>query len=353
MKNLVINTPIPYNVKVGNGFLKKSGELIKLVSHEGAKVAILTDNNVGDIYGETIKQSLNNAGFQVYYYVFPAGESSKSFEQVMEITSWLVENQFTRSDLIVALGGGVVGDLAGFVASIYLRGIDFVQIPTTFLATIDSSVGGKTGINIPEGKNLVGAFWQPRLVLIDSDTFETLKQEDYISGVAEAIKYGCIWDKSLFERLSSKDWQKHNLNEVILTCVDIKRIVVEQDEKESGLRGILNFGHTVGHAIEKLSDYTIPHGYGVAIGMVVAARAGETQGITLKGTSEQIASTLKEYGLPTSTSYSAKQIATACMGDKKRKGDHINFITIPEIGSSQLTKISINNLEDFIAGGLN
>lgn len=351
MQTINVKASKNYDVIISEGILSRSGNITKEKLGQFAKVAIITDSNVAPLYFDTVANSYKSKSTKVFRYIFKAGESAKSIENVMGIINWLIDNSFTRNDLVVALGGGVCGDLAGFVASIYLRGISFIQIPTTFLAAIDSSVGGKTAVNIPAGKNLVGTFWQPSLVLCDIKTFDTLSPSILSEGTAEAIKYGCIWDKALFNSFKEKDWQD-NISEIVKTCVNIKAEIVAIDERESGLRQILNFGHSIAHAIEKLSNLKISHGNAVAIGMVFVTRSTEKSGLTKKGTTKSIVSLLEKHELPTTTDFSAEELATACLSDKKRQGNSINFVTIKAIGEYEITNISNDILADFIRRGL-
>ena len=294
-------------------------------------------------------QQLKDAGYPVCKFVFPHGEESKTLETVINVYDFLSAHGITRSDLIIALGGGVVGDLAGFAASSWLRGLDFIQVPTTFLAMIDSSVGGKTGVDIPQGKNLVGAFWQPKLVVCDPDTLDTLPEATFSDGVAEAIKYGAILDSDLFSLLESKNLQEH-LEEVISRCVDLKREVVEQDERDKGIRQWLNFGHTLGHAVETYSDFTLTHGRGVAIGMVMISEACEKAGITPKGTAKRISDCCRRYGLPVSTDAPLATLCETCMQDKKRAGSKISLVILEKIGKAALYPVEAEKLHSFLAG---
>lgn len=351
MELIQVNTGKPYQVKIGEGLLAAVGAELKQLNTRYSRVAVIADSNVAPLYSARVCESIGAEGYSVLSFTFPAGESSKSMDTAMEIISWLTDSSFTRGDLLVALGGGVTGDLVGFIASIYLRGVDYVQIPTTLLAAIDSSVGGKTAVNIPQGKNLVGSFWQPRLVLCDTATFFTLPENIFTDGVAEAIKYGCIWDKALFEALSNPGWRNSSLEQVVARCVAIKAEVVAQDERDKGLRQILNFGHTVGHTVEKLSGFGVSHGSAVAIGMCVIARCGEAAGLTAPGTEAAIEAALRSYHLPTRLEYGIPQVAAACLGDKKREGDSINLITIPEIGKWAITPLPVERLEEFLKEG--
>ena len=343
-----IQTGNAYNVNIDRDILKNCGDMIKAIPQQKySRIAIVTDDNVAPLYLSAVRASIESAGFDVFEFIFPNGEASKNMNQAMEIAGFLSDNSFTRRDLIVALGGGVTGDLSGFVASIYQRGIDYVQIPTTFLAAIDSSVGGKTAVNIPQGKNLIGAFWQPRLVICDINTLSTLSSEVFADGTSEAIKYGCIYDASLFELIENGEL-KEKLAEVIIRCVQIKAEVVALDEKDNAIRQILNFGHTVGHAVEKLSGFAVSHGKAVAIGMSIISKAGEKSGLTAMGTSEKIDKILSENALPISHEYSTTDICKACLGDKKREANSINFIMLSKIGKSFVHPVATKNLNEFL-----
>ncbi|MDL2233478.1 3-dehydroquinate synthase [Ruminococcaceae bacterium OttesenSCG-928-L11] len=350
MAEIAVNAKIPYRVLVGQDILHTLGERIGALPHQRYhQVMVISDSNVAPLYMGQVQAALATCGLDFHPYVFPAGEASKAFSVAADIISALSGKGFGRKDLIIALGGGVTGDLSGFVAAIYQRGIDYIQIPTTFLAAIDSSVGGKTAVNIPEGKNLAGAFWQPRLVLCDIRTLDTLPEDTLIDGVAEAIKYGCIRDKALFEALAAGN-RGYDLQQVIGECIAIKADIVAQDERDNGLRQILNFGHTAGHAIEKLSHFAISHGKAVGIGMVMAARAGEARGITQAGTAEQIARALQSNGLPTEAPYSVDDIARECLGDKKRESDCIHMILPEAIGRARIVPVPTNELAAFYRG---
>ena len=263
------------------------------------------------------------------------------------MVEFMAEKGLTRNDLVVALGGGVCGDMAGFAAAIYLRGIDFVQIPTSLLAQVDSSVGGKTAVDLPQGKNLCGAFHQPVLVLIDPNTLDTLTPHFFSDGMAEVIKTGCIKFASLFEK-TEKQNAKDIIDDIIFECVSIKAGVVERDEKEHGERALLNFGHTSGHAIEKLHNFTtISHGEAVGIGMVMITKAGEANGITEEGTCKRIANVLKKYNLMTEDSNTLQDIIACMNADKKRTADSINFVLLSKIGESFTQKIKNEDIPKF------
>lgn len=350
MKTIAVKTGRPYQIQIEDGLLRRFPELLADVyGNRKPALAIVTDDTVDALYGEPLCRQLADAGYPVCKFAFAHGEDSKTLETVSRVYDFLAANSITRSDVILAPGGGVVGDLAGFAASSWLRGIDFVQVPTTFLAMIDSSVGGKTGVDIPQGKNLVGAFWQPSLVVCDPHTLRTLPEETFADGVAEAIKYGAILDGDLFELLESGDLQEH-LEAVISRCVDLKREVVEQDERDKGVRQWLNFGHTLGHAVEAYTNFELPHGRGVAIGMVMICEACEKAGITPKGTAARIADCCRRYGLPVSTDAPLEILCKSCMGDKKRTGSKISLVVLEKIGKAALYPVEAEKLYSFLAG---
>ena len=342
-----IDTARPYQVHVGTFLLEQAGPLVRATAG-GSRAVIVTDTNVGPLYQMPVKQSLEAAGYTVSVCTFEAGEAHKRAETYINILEFVAEHELSRSDVIVALGGGVVGDVAGFVAATYMRGCKFVQIPTSLLAMVDSSVGGKTGVDLPYGKNLVGAFHQPIAVLIDPDTLSTLSDKFICDGMAEVIKYGCIKDAKFFQNLADTNALDH-IEDVIETCVSIKRDVVNRDEKEKGERMLLNFGHTLGHSIEKLYNFKgITHGMAVAIGMVLIAKAGENQGITESGTADEITAVCHKYGLPTTDKASFAEMANAAKNDKKASGNSINLVLLNKIGDSFTQKIELDKLKDFI-----
>lgn len=346
MKKLRVEVGKGYDIFIQKGILNDCGGYIKTVS-QAKKVCVVSDTNVYPIYQNSVKKSLQENGFEVVSYVFKAGEASKTIATVMEMVECMAQNDFTREDLVVALGGGVCGDMAGFAAAIYLRGIEFVQIPTSLLAQVDSSVGGKTAVDLPQGKNLCGAFHQPCLVLIDPNTLQTLTPKYFSDGMAEAIKMGCIKSKRLFEKIEQQN-ANEIIEEIIFECVSLKAEVVQQDEKERGERALLNFGHTAGHAIEKLHGFTtISHGEAVGIGMVLIAKAGEKNGITEKGTANRIVNVLEKYHLKTEDTHALNDIITAMNSDKKRTGDAIRFILLRSIGDSLVQPIHKEEILNF------
>lgn len=345
MKTLTVNVGKSYEILIDRGLLKQAGALVSRIT-KAKRIAIITDSNVASLYESTLKLSLEKAGFTVFTHIFPAGESSKNLSSISEMLEFMAEKGLDRKDLVVALGGGVCGDMAGYAAASYLRGIDFVQIPTTLLAQIDSSVGGKTGVDLPQGKNLCGAFHQPILVIIDPDVLSTLSDKYFADGMGEAIKYGCIKSQGLFEKLE-KESAKDFVEQMIFECVDIKRQVVENDEKEQGERALLNFGHTFGHAIEKFYNFRgFSHGEAISIGMVMAAKIGEEMAVTDIGTAERISRLLTKYDLPNSASAPFEKLIVAMGADKKRDGDNINFVLLNSVGSSFIHSMKMEQFQE-------
>lgn len=343
MRSVTVKTSATYEVLIGSGLLQKAGEAVKKVISP-CKAAIVTDSTVVHLYEETVRKSLTEAGFSVCTFVFPAGEASKNIHTLSHLLEFLAKEEMTRTDLIVALGGGVTGDLAGFGAAVYLRGIPFVQIPTTFLAAIDSSVGGKTAVDLEAGKNLAGAFYQPKLVLCDTDVLQTLLEVVFADGIAEALKYGVLGDDALFEKIARGDFRQ-DLEEIIETCVSMKRDVVEEDEFDTGKRQLLNLGHTFGHAIEQKSHFQMTHGHAVAIGMHLIAKAAEAKGIAEKGTAAAIAKALEQNQLPKETEFSPAEVAEGTLRDKKRRGGTISFVFPKKIGACEIVKIPVEEVE--------
>ncbi len=348
MKKVRIKTSKAYDVIIGSGILKDTGNLLLNII-KPCRVVIVSDDRVSSLYSSIVSKSLEESGFNCLLYTFKEGEESKNINTLTELLEFLAQNTLTRGDLIIALGGGVTGDLAGFAASIYLRGISYVQIPTSILAAVDSSVGGKTAINLREGKNLAGAFYQPKLVICDTKTFDTLPENFFKDGLAEVIKYGVIRDKELF-KIYAKGL-KDNMEAIIERCIEIKGEIVAADEFDLGERQLLNFGHTIGHAIEKCSNFKINHGHGVAMGMVAAARASEAWGICTEPCSNELIDLLKLYGLPTELPYSPELLAEAALSDKKRNKDTLTLVLPERIGKCILHKIPVEKLQEFMALG--
>ena len=336
---LTLTVPLPgreYDILIQPGLLPQTGGYICSVLPGARKAALVTDSHVAPLYGEIVAHSLSLAGFQVETFVVPAGEESKCSDQLAKLWSGFARFGLTRTDCVVALGGGVVGDLAGFAAATMLRGVAFIQIPTTLLAQVDSSVGGKVAIDLPEGKNLAGAFYQPRLVLMDPTTLDTLPDETFADGMAEVIKYGCIADQSFLEFLgqhATRSAIMANIGHVLHTCCRIKAEVVAEDELDTGRRMILNFGHTLGHAYELAGHYrTYTHGQGVAAGMVRAAELGISLGLTPAHLSGSIARLVSAFGLPTAIPCTQADYAAAIGLDKKGAGSSISLILLDRPG---------------------
>ena len=344
MKKLTIKLKNSYDVLIEKGLLQKSGELIKAISKSN-KAFVISDSNVYNFYGKELMTSLEKAGFKTAKFIFEAGEKSKNLHTIEKIYQELALFNMTRSDIIVDLGGGVCGDIAGFCASTFLRGVPCVHIPTSLIAQVDSSIGGKTGVNLENGKNLVGTFYQPSLVIVDPLLLDTLEDLYFEDGMAEVIKYAAIKDKSLFLKLLSNDPRK-DIEEVIFTCLSIKKEFVEEDEFDKSSRMLLNFGHTIGHAIESYYNYNkFSHGQAVALGMKYISMFGEEIGITSKGTSKQIEDILKLYSLPTEIEGSLSEILKYISLDKKNILGQLNLILIKEIGESIVYPIDINDFK--------
>lgn len=350
MKTITVNASRNYNIFVDSGLLHTLGDYVKQIKSP-CKAVIVSDSNVWPLYGDIAVSSLVAAGFEVIPYIFTAGESSKNAETYISILNYLGEKKITRADCLIALGGGVVGDITGFTAATFLRGIDYIQVPTSLLAMVDSSVGGKTAIDLPAGKNLVGAFWQPILVLCDIALLDTLPKDVFLDGCAEVIKYGVLFDKKLFRELElhGPDFSRE---ETIARCIALKRDVVMIDEFDTGERQKLNLGHTIGHSFEKLSHFTISHGKAVAAGMAIIARASDKYGYCAHTDCQRIGLLLEQFQLPTSSEFSADQLFTAALSDKKRAGSTVNLIVPNCIGNCRIHPVPITELVTFIEAGL-
>lgn len=339
MKTLTVALPgREYDILIERGLLGRAGTLCKSVLPHARKLAVVTDTNVGTLYADRVKTSLEQAGFAVQVTTLPAGEHTKNTDNLSLLWENFLSFGLTRTDAVVALGGGVIGDLAGFAASTVLRGVDLVQIPTTLLSQVDSSVGGKVAIDLKAGKNLAGAFHQPRLVLMDPDVLNTLDDTAFADGMAEVIKYGCILDACFFafvEEHPSRAAVMAEIEHILYTCCDRKRQLVTADERDTGVRMLLNFGHTLGHAYESAGNYELwTHGQAVAAGMVKAAELGCSLGITPEGTAERIAALLKQFGLPTAIECTGEQYAGAIGLDKKGTGEDIALILLESMGKA-------------------
>ncbi|MEE0110775.1 MAG: 3-dehydroquinate synthase [Oscillospiraceae bacterium] len=344
MKTVTVSASKTYDIHIGSGLLATLGEEAKKLG-KAQKICVVSESAVFPLYGAAAVESLEKSGFSVVSYVFPAGEESKNGTNFLQLLNFLAESKLTRSDMIVALGGGVVGDLAGFAAASFLRGIRFIQVPTTLLAAVDSSVGGKTAIDLPAGKNLAGAFCQPSLVLCDTDTLNSLPLDIFRDGCAEVIKYGVLYDPELFAHLEEKGLD-FDREAVITRCVELKRDVVMEDEFDTGARMKLNLGHTIGHGVEARSHFGLSHGKSVAIGMAIVSRASGC------ADTSRILNILEKFGLPTATEYSVDDIYTYTLSDKKRSGGTVKLIVPQRIGDCAIVPTPVENLKSFIEAGL-
>lgn len=341
MRTVHIDASTRYDVLIGERLIDRAGELSAGVIRS-CKCAIVADDTVDGLYGRRVLDSFMAAGFDAFRITFPAGESSKHIGTLSDILEALAEHHLTRTDVVAALGGGVTGDMAGFAAAVYARGIRFIQIPTTLLSAVDSSVGGKTAIDLRAGKNLAGAFHQPSLVITDTDVIRTLPAEQLACGAAEAIKHGVLFDPALFERLEDGHWHG-DMADVIARNVALKRDVVIGDEFDRGERALLNLGHTFGHAIEKCSGLTITHGQGVAIGMLMAASSAECDDAMVR----RLARCVAANKLSTHCPYPADRLTEAALSDKKRAGDSITLVLPERIGKCRLKNIPVGALRGF------
>jgi 3-dehydroquinate synthase len=347
MKTITVNASKTYDIKIGSGILDDAGSILQKI---GSTAAIVTDDIVAPLYAQRLEQTLSQNKTRIVRYVIPNGEASKSAEQLVSLVNFLAKEKLSRADTVIALGGGVVGDLAGFAAAVYMRGVGFIQIPTTLLAAVDSSVGGKTAVNLEAGKNLAGAFYQPDAVLCDISLLSTLKPEVFRDGCAEVIKYAVLADSELFKSFEKPI--KDRLEDVIARCVEIKRDIVAEDEFEKSVRKFLNFGHTIGHAIELLSGYEITHGSAVAAGMAIVTRAAAQMKICDDSCRQGVIKTLKLYNLPVNTTYDAASLANACLSDKKRDGGKVTMIFPEKIGKCIMKEVKVEELENVIRLGL-
>lgn len=350
MKQVTVSASKTYDVLIGTQLLNQVGMYTARI-RPSCTAAIISDSNVWPLYGKIVEKSLQEQGITTVHFVFAAGESSKNAATYLEILNFLAENEITRSDLLIALGGGVVGDIAGFSAGTYLRGISYIQVPTSLLAMVDSSVGGKTAIDLPAGKNLVGAFKQPSIVLCDVSVLDTLPTELLIDGCAEVIKYGILYDEELFAYLQ-KSGLDFDREYVIAKCVSFKADVVREDEFDTGARQKLNLGHTIGHGIEAGSNFQISHGKAVASGMAIVTKAAAHLGICNQNVYASVISILRRFSLPVDTSFTAQQLYVSALSDKKRSGGSVNLIVPKHIGRCEILPYPIEQLQSFIEAGL-
>ena len=349
MKTVHIDASRSYDVRIGRGLLDDCGRQIA-ERVRCASAAVVADDTVYALYGERVCASLEAAGVRTVCYVFPHGEKSKNLLEYAKILNFLAENRVTRADALIALGGGVTGDLGGFAAATYLRGIPFVQLPTTLLAAVDSSVGGKTAVDLPAGKNLAGAFYQPELVLCDLDTLDSLPREIFLDGCAEVIKYAVLGSRELFALLADIPSGK-GLEEVTARCVEMKRDFVQSDELDRGARQMLNLGHTFGHAVEASSRFTLSHGKSVAIGMAMILRAACSRGLCSAETRDAVIALLQRYGLPTECPYPADMLLGALSADKKIFGTRLNLVVPTDVGACRLLPVGVDELSGWLRDG--
>jgi len=335
-----------YDIHIGEGLLNEVGKY--LTSYAGKKAFVISDTKVAPLYGEIVLAALGGADITATLTAVPEGEGSKSPEMLLYLYGKMAETGLSRQDVVLALGGGVVGDLAGFAAATYMRGVDFVQLPTTLLAQVDSSVGGKVAIDLPQGKNMAGTFYNPKLVLADISTLDTLEPRQWSAGMAEVIKYGCIRDQELFWQIV-KGKEQQDITALVARCIAIKQEYVAADPYDQGIRAQLNFGHTLGHAIESALGYDgILHGEGVAIGMAAAARLSETMALAPTGTAQAIEDLLLHYGLPVKAPEADRKVVAAALQlDKKGAG---RLVLLKEIGEAMVKQVEADVLESLIEG---
>ena len=356
MKEVIVKTRgKTYSIYIESGIFQKLPDIFKR-KYSGKKLAVVSDNNVFSIYGDTFVKDLQQKGFFVIPIIFEAGEKNKNLTTLSNIYDALADHAFTRSDIVVALGGGVTGDMAGLAAATFLRGMGFIQIPSTLLAMVDYSIGGKTAVDLPQGKNLIGAFYQPDAVYTDPILLETLSDRWFSDGMAELIKHGIIRDADLYNQLAFDEYDRKyiskNLDDFIFASCNIKKNIVEEDEKDNGIRQLLNFGHTIGHAIERVLNYSVlSHGEAVSIGMVYITKLTESIGFTEKGEAEKIINVLKKYKLPTQwPDINISDVIKAISLDKKNRSGKITIACIERIGQGRLIEMDLNELEDKING---
>ncbi len=346
-----------YPIRISSGLLSEIGEDLQK-KNIGTRYGVISDDNVAALYGDQFMRSLATAGIQAELIIFPQGEKNKNMQTVADLASELAKRGFDRSDALIALGGGVTGDITGFLASIYMRGIPFVQVPTTLLAQVDSSVGGKTGVDIPEGKNLVGIFYQPKAVYIDIDVLKTLPIDELRGGLAEVIKYGVIHDADFFTFLKEHCEAVFALKQDVITrliarCCEIKAWVVEQDEREGGLRRILNFGHTIGHAVEAASNFQLIHGKAVAVGMCAVAQLAVKTGCLSEEDAQAIQDLIAQYDLPTSipAELDRKVIKKYLLNDKKTVAGRVFYVLPEAVGKVLITdQVSEEHVDAVLSG---
>ncbi|HOO49104.1 MAG: 3-dehydroquinate synthase [Saccharofermentanaceae bacterium] len=354
MKSTIhVATKQAYDVIVGQDLLDEVGQDIIKICPTASKAFVISDSNVASLYLDKIIASLRNSNLETAVYVFEAGEESKNSDTYIAILQAMASNFLTRTDVVVSLGGGVCSDMAGFAAATFLRGIDVIHVSTSLLGQVDASIGGKTGIDLPNGKNLVGAFWQPKLVVIDTNTLETLPREQIIEGMAEVIKYALIMDAVLYDLLKNTNLDEIITNpqlryEMVRQCVLDKTDVVVSDEFDNGRRQILNFGHTIGHVLEKMSDFKLSHGRAVAKGMSIVLNASRKEGLCDAATNDNGIDLIKAYELSVEDDTSSELLAQGAMSDKKKRGGTVSLVVVSSIGEAKIVKKSIDELEAFL-----
>ncbi len=351
MKTIPVTASASYDVKIGKGLLPTLGSELKTLCPRAQRVLLAADSAVFPFHGAAALASLRAAGYEAEAYVFPGGEASKSTETLIDLLNTATRFRLTRSDAMIALGGGVTGDLTGFAAAVYMRGIPYIQVPTTLLAAVDSSVGGKTAVDLPAGKNLMGAFWQPKLVLCDTELQSTLPDAVFTDGCAEVIKTAVLFDPQLFEMLT-REGRAFDRETVIARCVEHKRNIVAEDEFDTGRRGLLNLGHTLGHAVEACSDFTLSHGQAVAIGTATVARAAAKAGICPPDVPNRIIALLKDFRLPTETNIPIHRLMEPMLSDKKSSGSTVTVVVPQAIGQCALQPMDRDALKNFMESGL-
>jgi len=350
MTTIHVTASRDYDVLVQPGLLDDAGAQIAHVLGTGRTAAIVAGETVAGLYAGRLAASLTRAGFRAVTFTYPGSEHCKTLATYAALLDFLAAHRLSRSDLIVALGGGVTGDLAGFAAATYQRGIPFVQVPTTLLAAVDSSVGGKTAIDLPAGKNLAGTFYQPWLVLCDPACLDSLPDEVFRDGCAEVIKYAVLGNAPFFEELNRTP-PRTQLEHIIETCVRMKRDIVAQDEFDRGQRQLLNLGHTFGHGIEACSGFAVSHGSAVAIGMAMIVRSAAQLGLCTAGTRDAVLALLRQYGLPVDCAYPVEQMLGTILHDKKASGGSINLIVPTAVGSCEIRKTPASEISDWLRAG--
>lgn len=354
MRRVTVNCSSNYDVVIGKGILDETGRLTKQVCPKAQKVLIVSESNVAPLYMDRVKSSLTGEGFAVFEYVFEAGEQSKNIASISGMWGVMASNGFTRTDIVLALGGGVTGDMAGFAAATFLRGIKVIQVPTSLLAMVDACIGGKTGIDLPQGKNQVGAFHQPSIVIEDTSCLDTLPDSVFTEGMGEVLKYAYIMDTELYEILSGAenkaDIRKNSnlIEDIIARCAYDKAYVIGEDENDNGLRQTLNFGHTVGHVIERDSNFTLAHGVCVAKGMGIIIRASVLSGKLDKDKADKMISLIEAYGLPSEDDITPEEAREGVLNDKKKRGDTISVILVTDIGRSEICKMNADEFLQFL-----